>query len=749
MRTSRPPADIPEENVLDLRAPKAAPGKNRSRPSTPEPKGGHVDFLSMVEKGESALDAKVKSWFRRPAKVRAAPTLVAEPTPERVQAVRQVTPEPQPQTRGRVALPQTLRFAGAVAVLVVAVFAARFLGHVQQAKGDVLGASTEAIQRLLAAGSAAQALQFGTTKTELTAAQDAFAAAEQDLLDVAGALKNLPGAGAVRSAEKLLQAGQAVTRAASALADGAAVLTSADDTRTPFVRVADQLQTSLTPAVKDLATAAALLQGVRPQDLPADYQASFTDLQGELPALQVQFERLANIGGFFQGFLATDGSTRRYLFAFQNTNELRPTGGFLGSVAIVEVTNGAITKIEVPSGGIYDLSGQTGLRYIAPQPLQLVQANWNLQDANWFPDFPTSAKKILAFYASTGQPPVDGIVAVTPAVLQSFLELTGPVEVPEVGLTFTADNFVAEVQRNIKEAEKKDYTKPKLVLGYLAPKILARAFTLKQDQLWQLLGKLQEHLVSRDVQFYFSDASQQQRNVNLGWAGVLRNNPKDFLHINRANLGGGKTDAAIEEVDSHAVTVAADGTLTATVTVIRKHNGIPHDPFTGDRNVAYLRFYVPPGSALLNASGFERIDPKRFRAPSPDYLPDPDVAALENGSTIDENSGTRVSLEAGHTVFGNWLGVAPGEVVKATITYTLPFKLNVGGLFNRTDTYSLLAQMQPGTHPGFTSTLTLPAAWQSTWSGSTADIFEHPADDTYTMAGDLNKDLYYGVVLKK
>lgn len=749
MRTAKSPGDIPEENILDLRTPKNATNSAAIPSTKGESKRGHVDFLSMVEKGENALDAKVRSWFRRtPNSIRPEPQFVPEPTPERQRVVAQA-PVAASKARGKFSYPQTLRFAASVAVLVLAMFAARFLGHVQQAKGDVLGASTEALQRLMAAGSAAQALEFGTTKTELVAAHDAFVEAEKDLLDVAGALKNLPGAGQIRSAEKLLQAGQAVTRAASALATGAQALSNDAGASTPFVHVVEQLQTSLTPAVQDLATAATLLQDVQPKDLPADLQASFTDLQQQLPALKVQFERMANVGGFFQSFLATHGQSKRYLFIFQNSNELRPTGGFMGSMAIVEMTNGEITKIEVPSGGIYDVSGQTALRYIAPQPLQLVQANWNLQDANWFPDFPTSAEKVLTFYTSAGGKDVDGVLAVTPAVLQSFLKLTGPVDVPEVGMTFTAENFVTEIQKIIKDAEQKDYTKPKLVLGYLAPKILSRALTLTQNELWQLLGSMQGHLVSRDIQFYFTDAQLQQQTEALGWAGALRTSEKDFLHVNRANLGGGKTDGVIEEVTTHNAVIAADGTITDTVTIIRKHNGIPHDKFTGDRNIAYVRFYVPNGSTLLNASGFERIDPKRFRAPTPDAIPDADVAAFESSATTHEVSGTRVSNEFGHTVFGNWLGVGPGETTKATVTYTLPFRLHVGGLFSRTDTYSLLAQMQPGTAPGFSSTVTIPASWQSSWSGSTAEVFDHPSDDTYRMAGDLQKDLYYGVVLKR
>ncbi|MEK7518658.1 MAG: DUF4012 domain-containing protein, partial [Patescibacteria group bacterium] len=490
-----------------------------------------------------------------------------------------------------------------------------------------------------------------------------------------------------------------------------------------------------------------LLQTVKAKDLPAEYQQAFADIQGQLPSLQFQFDRLQHLGAFLSTFLGADGTSHRYLFTFQNSNELRPTGGFLGSLAIVDVINGAITKVEVPSGGVYDISGQTAMRVVAPKPLQLIQANWNIQDANWFPDFATSAKKILQFYESAGSPAVDGVVAMTPAVLQSFLKLTGPVEVPEVGETFTAENLTLKLQEVIKDAEKVDYSKPKLVMGYLTPKILARALALPQEQLWQLLGTMQEHLISRDIQFYFSDAAQQQLTRDLGWAGELRNSSKDFLAINRANLGGGKTDGVIEEVDSHDVRIASDGTITDTLTIIRKHNGVRNARFIHDRNVVYIRAYVPLGSTFVNATGFEAIDVKRFKMPSPDRTPDPDVVRLEAGAIIDDTSGTRISTEAGHTVFGNWLSAGVGEVTKATITYTLPFTLNVGGLWAKTDTYSLLTQMQAGTRAGFSSTLHIPDAWQTSWQGSTASVFVQEADG-YRMSAIMDRDQYYGLAFK-
>ena len=43
---------------------------------------------------------------------------------------------------------------------------------------------------------------------------------------------------------------------------------------------------------------------------------------------------------------------------------------------------------------------------------------------------------------------------------------------------------------------------------------------------------------------------------------------------------------------------------------------------------------------------------------------------------LDPVSGTRISEDAGKTVFGNWVYVSPGESVEVTYTYLLPFHVD-------------------------------------------------------------------------
>ncbi|MFH1236094.1 MAG: hypothetical protein V1685_04125, partial [Parcubacteria group bacterium] len=166
----------------------------------------------------------------------------------------------------------------------------------------------------------------------------------------------------------------------------------------------------------------------------------------------------------------------------------------------------------------------------------------------------------------------------------------------------------------------------------------------------------------------------------------------------------------------------------------------------GKTNVDYIRIYVPLGSKLNSATGFSMIENSRYILPDKDAVPDTDLQNIENGSILDEASGTRITNEFNKTVFGNWLSVDPGSTITASITYTLPWKLQLGGLFDKSDQYSLYVQKQPGIiNNYFTGQISVPDTDQVLWHSS--NITDE--NGQYEYNGDLNTDKSFGILLKK
>jgi hypothetical protein len=65
-----------------------------------------------------------------------------------------------------------------------------------------------------------------------------------------------------------------------------------------------------------------------------------------------------------------------------------------------------------------------------------------LRDANWFPDFPTSALYVEQLYAYTNQNAVNGILAFDQHLLVMLLQTLGPLEVDGAPFPITTDNVI-------------------------------------------------------------------------------------------------------------------------------------------------------------------------------------------------------------------------------------------------------------------------------------------------------------------
>jgi len=233
------------------------------------------------------------------------------------------------------------------------------------------------------------------------------------------------------------------------------------------------LRDNLSAILPDVAAASDKIYGVKIEAVPGDKQEAFQILQGKLPQLVSGMKNLISVSDLLIKFLG-DEMDKRYLVVFQNPGEIRPTGGFIGSLALVDFRRGEIKNMEVPGGGSYDFEGSLKERIVSPGPLRLVAARWQLQDANWFFDFPTSAQKIKWFYEKSGGPTVDGVIALNADLVADFLAIVGPIEMPEYGKTISKENFIEEVQKSVELEYDKAENKPKQIIADMAPKLISK-----------------------------------------------------------------------------------------------------------------------------------------------------------------------------------------------------------------------------------------------------------------------------------
>ena len=452
-------------------------------------------------------------------------------------------------------------------------------------------------------------------------------------------------------------------------------------------------------------------------DLSGDQQSKFLLLKEKLPEIKSFVSGFTKNSEIFTDVLGGNGP-RKYLFLFQNNQEMRATGGFIGSYGVLDIFNGRVKNFFID--GIFNPDGQLKEKVIPPAPIQKISAAWSLHDSNWFPDFPVSAEKAIWFYEKTGGPTVDGVITLTPNIMQKLLEVTGPIDLPDYGLTIDSGNFLEKIQEEVEVNYDKELNQPKKVLADLAPILLDKIFNATNiSDMTKALNILMASLNEKQILIYSKNYDVEKMISSLGWSGEVLGAQKDYLSVVNSNINGYKTDGVIDESISHLAEIQSDGSIIDTVTITRHHNGGDEKyEWWNKVNADYMRVYVPKDSTLISVEGQTReFNPSPLDYNALGFKHDAQVQMEEEETTIDQESGTRIYNDADKTVFANWVYVSPQETATITYKYRLPFKLSLNDKDKLIDTYSLLTQKQSGSvGSDFKSIVKFPENLKTIWN---------------------------------
>ena len=520
---------------------------------------------------------------------------------------------------------------------------------------------------------------------------------------------------------QLLTVGQNLSQAAAILSAAAtkdlSLTESIAETRERFANV----RRAMVEASKNIAL-------VPDSSIPTSIRPAISSFKDKAPAIITDLERGDRVMAIAYSLLGGDHLSRQ-LIVFQNERELRPTGGFMGTYAVADFSSGQLSKFSLPGGGTYDAAGGLKYRLVPPYALQLISPVWNLWDANWWPDFPTSAKKIAWFYQKSGGTTVDGVIAINAGAVKNLLQVVGPIDLPQYSMTLNSENFYSLLQDEIQVNYDKTANKPKQILSDLTPLLLDKIIQYP-DKL-KIADVLITALANRDIQLYSEHTDIQNEIDALGWSGKQFSTDGDYLQVVSTNVAGGKSDAYIKETIDHRAVIKNDGSIEVTTRITKTNDAPASDSLGYMNNVDYLRAYVPAGSVLLESGGWQQPSPDLFKTVAEGSTADDYLKTISGDITIDDQSGTRINQENGKTVFGNWMQVKPGQTASVYFRYTLPQHITIsdatGSLFvnywsphyREIDSYSFLAQGQSGNdHTTINHSLLIDPAYKVIWSSA-------------------------------
>lgn len=202
---------------------------------------------------------------------------------------------------------------------------------------------------------------------------------------------------------------------------------------------------------------------------------------------------------------------QKWLILLQDSDELRPTGGFIDNFALVTLENGAVTDVQ-----LYDTESTDGLlRGQVDPPTDFAkisrQNNWYLRDSNWDPDFPKSAAKAAWFVSKELDVKIDGVV----------------------GVNLQLERQLARLLNIKSDSESK----------VLAGDLLTKLKTLSKKQQHQVEVFLMHQLETRQLEITALDDGENFALTH--WDGGLSCCALDTFYIVDSNVGVNKVNSQI------------------------------------------------------------------------------------------------------------------------------------------------------------------------------------------------------------
>lgn len=468
-------------------------------------------------------------------------------------------------------------------------------------------------------------------------------------------------------------------------------------------------------------------------DVPQQYKAVFTHGIALLASSEKLLGQLLVIIPGLEEMMG-NGKPHRTLILLQNNDEVRATGGFIGSFINLQMENGHVTSLKLED--VYDMDGQFKERIEPPEELRRLTDRWFFRDSNTSPDFKTSGERALWFYAKERGETADTVMAVNQDILGKILGITGPIEMPGLAAPLTTDNY-RETLTYMVETKRSGAADPKKILKDLMPLVQKRLF--QSTHMAQFQQLLLEEIVQKNVVGYSRNPLVEVLFETIGMDGVFKPEIRgeDSLAVIASSFSANKSDAYIKQDLAHDTIIERDGDVYNQLTIKRTHlwSGATEQkwrqllkPFKftdfqasflnifgkGDNNVA-MRVYVPSGAELISS----------------DYIP------VENIKTVRDPD-----LKRSYFTFD--MTTKAGETSIAKLRYKLPFSMNN----MMANTYTLNVQKQLGArvsnftkHLFFGDFMAFAQAYPSD--------FVMQEDGSLTIGKPLNKDQRLSVLMTR
>lgn len=409
----------------------------------------------------------------------------------------------------------------------------------------------------------------------------------------------------------------------------------------------DNLQTlrdnrgKLEKAGDEILLASKIIETTDLNEFPQFMQPYILEIKEQNAQVQDLIEPFQNTVLFLPELLGID-ERQRYLILLQNPSELRSTGGWLSSYAIIGIENGQIRQLEVDD--IYNADGQLISQdklFDPPQSMQdaLDIDTWAFSLSNWSADFPHSANDAQFFVKESGKAlNIDGVITLDVTLIQRLLDKWGGLTVPGEPETVTSENLyskIFEIHTDFTPGSRQKAT----FIANLANATLQRLFSSDASAYSELGEVIFNGLQEKHILVFLKNSKANSYFDASGWSGRLKEEYSATPIPIEWNWGANKANLFITRNTTLDINILNEDTIQYTYNLAIQNSSESRVYPEGDY-VNWFRVYLPENALITSTEGYE-------------------------------NSQSQIVFEDGYKVIGGWFNTLFGETNRFELTYTV------------------------------------------------------------------------------
>ena len=316
-----------------------------------------------------------------------------------------------------------------------------------------------------------------------------------------------------------------------------------------------------------------------------------------------------------------NGEERMYLFAAQNSSEIRASGGFPGAMGLVRVKNGEIIVEDFrPVTGMINFYGSWRTAISYQEALLFSDWFYAPRDADFCPDYERVAPIWAVAYEEEQGEHVDGVISATPSIIQRLVGVIGDVELAD-GSVLTGDNAtrVLEYDLYYKYMSATDNTSvgndiTNALFSEAAKTVISRITGgIGEKDVLKYLSVVEDSAEDRTLMLWFADEEEQEAVRAAGLDAGLDRDPAEphagiYISLNNPSRLGWFLDMEpeITEIERHedgsrvyALSVKLTNTMTQEELSLASSYiaGYPRGVFKG-----LIHLFAPAGGSVSDVT---------------------------------------------------------------------------------------------------------------------------------------------------